>query len=91
MAIASVGDIVSYKGKNYRLRWAGTTKFGQKAKLSFLDGSREFWVDLALIGPGTSTTSTRSRGGRGKCENCGERAHCCTSPGCNCGGYDCLS
>ncbi len=39
----------SYKGRTYRLLYAGTTKYGQKAKLAFMDGSKEFWADLALV------------------------------------------
>lgn len=86
-------EVCQYKGRSYRLLWKGQTKFGLKAKLAFMDGSKEFWVDLSLVSyaPTSSPSgSSRSRGGN-RCENCGERRHCCTRPGCNCGGYDCLS
>jgi hypothetical protein len=42
-------EIVSYKGKKYRLLWQGKTKWGQKAKLGFLNGSQEFWVDTVKL------------------------------------------
>jgi hypothetical protein len=63
------GDVVGYKGRNYRLKWAGTTKYGPRAKLAFLDGYREFWVALALVGsaladpPPRPTGRGSSRGG----------------------------
>lgn len=38
-----------YKGKTYFLEFKGKTKFGQKAKLKFLDKSKEFWVDANLV------------------------------------------
>jgi hypothetical protein len=38
-----------YKGKIYNLLYAGPTKVGDRAKLQFLDGSKDFWVDLNLI------------------------------------------
>lgn len=39
----------NYKGKSYRLLFAGKTKYGQKAHLAFSDGSKDFWVDLSLV------------------------------------------
>jgi hypothetical protein len=45
------GDLATYKGKTYRIGFAGPTKFGDRAKLVFLDGSKEFWVDLSLVSP----------------------------------------
>lgn len=38
-----------YKGKTYRLLWRGKTAHGERAKLGFIDGSKEFWVDDSLI------------------------------------------
>lgn len=38
-----------YKGRKYRLAWQGQTKYGQRAKLQFIDGSKEFWVDATAI------------------------------------------
>jgi ribonuclease HI len=35
-----------YRGKKYKLKWRGMTKYGDRACLEFMDGSgREFWVD----------------------------------------------
>lgn len=36
---------VRYKGRTYRLVWQGRTKYGDRAHLAFLDGSKDFWVD----------------------------------------------
>ena len=41
--------IAEYKGRKYRLVWQGKTKFGERAKLQFFDGSKEFWVNSSLI------------------------------------------
>lgn len=70
------GETVSYKGRNYTVVFAGTTKFGEKAKLSFLDGSKEFWVDLSLCSaPAASQSNTSSRPRR--------NWRPCGYPGCN--------
>lgn len=34
----------TYKGRTYRLLWLGNTKFGSRARLQFMDGSKDFWV-----------------------------------------------
>lgn len=47
----------TYKGRTYKLLFSGKTKFGNKAKLGFMDGSKEFWVDLGLITEGSSEVS----------------------------------
>lgn len=39
----------TYKGKPYKLLWSGPTKYGKRAKLGFMDGSKEFWVDLSQV------------------------------------------
>ena len=94
MPIQQTRQYVSYKGRTYILHVTTPSKFGpgNRSKLSFLDGSKEFWVDTALTSSSSAPApSSASRGQRGRCENCNERAHCCTRPGCNCGGYDCLS
>jgi hypothetical protein len=49
----------TYKGRTYRLLFIGTTKFGQKAKLGFMDGSKEFWVDSNLVTVGGTPTAQR--------------------------------
>lgn len=41
--------VVLYKGRQYRLTWEGKTKYGQRAKLEYLDGSKEFWVACEAI------------------------------------------
>jgi hypothetical protein len=63
----------SYKGKTYRCLYTGQTKFGRKAKLSFLDGSKEFWVDLSLVTVDVPAPSS-SRGSRSGnvCAECGK-------------------
>lgn len=35
---------VTYKGRKYKLLWKGKTKFGERAHLSFIDGTKDFWV-----------------------------------------------
>lgn len=65
----------TYKGKTYRLMWEGKTKFGDKAKLAFLDGSKEFWVDRNLISHAAAPQrmSAGTMRERGFCNECGER------------------
>jgi hypothetical protein len=53
------GDVVTYKGRQYRVEYAGKTRYGDKAKLQFMDGSKSFWVDLDRV------TSTGGRGSGG--------------------------
>ena len=56
----SKGDIVLYKGRKYRVEYAGKTKYGMKAKLKFLNGSKSFWVPLDMVSH--SSSSSRGRG-----------------------------
>lgn len=42
-------QVATYKGRTYKLLYLGKTKFGDKAKLGFMDGSKEFWVDAHLV------------------------------------------
>jgi hypothetical protein len=65
---------VEYKGRRYRLVWAGKTQFGLKAKLAFMDASKEFWVDLQAISDPQDCRPARRRGGYRlrECPNCGE-------------------
>ena len=37
--------LVSYKGKTYYLLWEGRTKFGDKCKLQYPDGTGDFWAN----------------------------------------------
>jgi hypothetical protein len=41
--------VAEYKGKKYRLLYIGDTKYGRRAHLAFFDGSKDFWVDGALV------------------------------------------
>ena len=50
MAMRQLSPVqVQYKGRAYRLLWEGPTKYGERAKLQFMDGSKDFWVDASLI------------------------------------------
>lgn len=46
--MAKTQKTVSYKGKTYRLLWTGSTKYGQRSHLQFMDGSKDFWVAASL-------------------------------------------
>ena len=75
--VASANDLVSYKGKTYLLKWRGPTKYGERARLQFLDGSKDFWVDAGLVSDaGNSRTRTDvprlRRDGTFLCDECGE-------------------
>lgn len=66
----------TYKGRTYLVKFTGTTKFGHKAKLAFMDGSKEFWVPLDAItltgGGGSSYTPRAHRPSRMRtCPRCG--------------------
>lgn len=52
----------TYKGRTYKLLFLGDTKYGRRAHLSFMDGSKDFWVDASLVTAGGSYTPTASRG-----------------------------
>lgn len=61
-------DTVIYKGRPYRLLWKGRTRYGERAHLQFMDGTKDFWVDASNL-----DSSGPSSGGRGrKCDNCGK-------------------
>ena len=57
MAVATEKRTAEYKGRKYRLLWMGKTKYGHRAKLAFMDGSKEFWVDAALVRETTGESS----------------------------------
>jgi uncharacterized protein (TIGR02996 family) len=42
-------QLAEYKGRTYRLLWSGRTAHGERAKLEFLDGGKQFWVDAGSI------------------------------------------
>lgn len=59
-----------YKGKKYRIEYLGKTKYGRRAKLQFLSGTREFWVDADLVEvPPEPSNWGRSKGN--PCAECG--------------------
>lgn len=63
----------SYKGRTYRLEFLGKTKFGERAKLAFMDGSKEFWVDASLVSETTgSAARSSSKANRYVCAECGK-------------------
>lgn len=72
----------TYKGRTYNLLYLGMTKFGRRAKLSFLDGSKEFWVDANLVREcGAAVATSRSHGSRldedDRCEVCDRNKWTC--------------
>ncbi len=75
--MATTTQTATYKGKTYRLLWTGATKFGKRAKLAFMDGSSEFWVDASAVSvSGASApakyTPKASRSNRMRtCSRCG--------------------
>lgn len=61
----------SYKGRTYRLMFLGATRFGRKAKLGFMDGSKEFWVPADQVsGVGAAAPVARPAARRTGC-SCG--------------------
>ncbi len=71
MAQAQTQQTCSYKGRTYRLLWRGKTKYGQRAKLEFLDGSASFWVPAEKIG----TAAARQADTGETCAECGKPIH----------------
>lgn len=70
----------TYKGKTYRLEFLGDTKFGRRAKLAFMDGSKEFWVAADLVTPAGPVATPGNPNGYGyegnqhrRCVRCGEK------------------
>ena len=74
MSTQSQSQIATYKGRKYRLAWMGATKYGQRAKLQFFDGSREFWADAAAVSVSTSHHESREEQ---ECELCGRNKYTC--------------
>lgn len=85
-----MSQVGTYKGRKYRIKYIGQTKFGHRANLEFFDGSRNFWVDSALVTVSESTPSgTRGSRDGHVCRN-GHPPHsgpCCS--GRHRGGEDC--
>ena len=72
--------VVSYKGHNYKLLWRGSTQYGERAKLEFMDGSRQFWVAANLVGTAEveddrapKTESQRRDAPTKRCFECGRQ------------------
>lgn len=72
----------TYKGKKYRLEFMGETKFGKRAKLGFMDGSKQFWVSAADVSnvqeADTAAAAAKRAGVRGgmyRCPECGGWRH----------------
>jgi hypothetical protein len=85
-----MSQVGTYKGRKYRLKFIGQTKYGRRANLEFFDGSKNFWVDASLVtvSEGTPSGSRGTYDGHG-CRN-GHAPHpgpCCN--GRHGGGYDC--
>ena len=38
-----------YNGKRYDIEYIGQTKYGERAKLKFTNGTQTFWVDVGKI------------------------------------------
>lgn len=70
-------QVAIYNGRKYKLAWQGKTKYGERAKLAFFDGSKEFWVDSSKIttteGSASQTKSYSNRLGRRTGCSCGSR------------------
>lgn len=65
MAVATGKRIAEYKGRKYRLLWSGKTKYGMRAKLAFMDGSKEFWVDAGMVSESSGGYVPAVRNSRG--------------------------
>lgn len=71
MTAATEARTASYKGRAYRLMFVGETKYGRRAHLAFMDGSKDFWVDAALVTTASAATSgARTRTAPGRCRGC---------------------
>jgi hypothetical protein len=49
MTTTQASQIGSYKGRQYRILFCGKTKYGFRARLQFMDGSKDFWVAANLV------------------------------------------
>ena len=70
MAATSTSKTAIYKGRTYRCLFIGATKYGRRAHLQFMDGTKDFWVDASLVSEGGDSSSRSSRGGH-VCAECG--------------------
>lgn len=67
---------VTYNGRPYTLLWSGPTKHGERARLQFLDGTKDFWVDAHLVSGASSASFDVApklrRDGTYECDECGD-------------------
>lgn len=66
-----MSDTATYKSRSYRLLWKGKTKYGERAKLGFFNGEKEFWVPASEV---TIVASVPTSNGLG-CAECGRGGH----------------
>ena len=74
--------MATYKGSKYRLLWSGKTKYGERAKLAFFSGGKEFWVDASKVTIMAPTRKFTTPSGQridedDVCELCGENKYTC--------------
>jgi hypothetical protein len=79
-----VTKFAEYKGKTYILAWQGTTQFGERSKLMFLDRSKEFWVATNLIAEKDGPPRKRFGKTWGRCWECGCEAYVDSDGYCGC-------
>ena len=73
-----------YKGHTYVLAWRGETAYGNRARLMFLDRSKEFWVDLNLIKEVSEPPKRRYGKHWGRCWECGCEGYLDSDGYCGC-------
>jgi hypothetical protein len=61
--------IAIYKRRRYRLLWSGRTRYGERAHLEFMDGSKSFWAPADLV----ATRDEDGEAGSGGCVECGKQ------------------
>lgn len=70
----------TYKGRSYRLLYIGDTKFGRRAHLGFMDGSKDFWVSASLVTVSAGGTCTERQADAGYGRGRTVRTDCCGYP-----------
>jgi len=43
------GDVALYKSRRYRVLYAGSTPYGERVHLEFMNGDKSFWVDIGRV------------------------------------------
>lgn len=77
-----------YKGRTYKCLYSGKTKFGMKAKLAFMDGSKEFWVDLVTVELDVAKASNVGINDSGRMSSPIPKRRGGTRTGCQCGSVE---